>query len=152
ELPVLLTRGPNNELKDPAPVNKKVGTGTHGTFDLHIDHSGHLSPLIEAHRQALGSEAAVFTVSQTPPILELVTKPLEDRADSPEDHEHNKQHIRQVMTDLVSVADQIEARAIGRNQRINVLNLKGVTVPEGRRDPAKQDASNYVGIIPADPA
>jgi hypothetical protein len=152
ELPVLLTRGPDDAMKDPRPVDKVVGRGTSGTFELHIDHSGHLKPLIRAYRKARGlGEAAMFTVSKSPPILELVTEPMEDRADDAGQHQLNKEHVRKVMKELASVAGQIRNQAIKKNKRINVKNLRGVTVdPSLAND--EPNWSNYVGIDATNPA
>jgi Domain of unknown function (DUF4157) len=150
ELPVLLTRGERNAMLDPFPYEapgqatvpeKKrkvvVGEGTTGGFELHVDHSAHLKPLISAVRRQWGKDAAVWDKYRTasPPILELVTKPMDESVDTEAD-------VRAVMTDLVAIASRIQA-AIDNNQRIDVDVLPKVKVRAGRE--------NYVGVDPRNP-
>jgi hypothetical protein len=73
--------------------------------------------------------------AENPPILELVTKAMDESDDDAE------QNVRPLITELVSIANYIEARVIDKDKRIKVKDLPGVKV-------AGADHKNYVGVDP----
>jgi Domain of unknown function (DUF4157) len=152
ELPVLLTRGERNAMRDPWAYTPPgvvvltddqpklvVGEGTTGGFELHVDHSGHLDPIIETVRAKWGDEAAIWDRYKTknPPILELVTTAMDESVVTEED-------VRALMTELVSIANYIQTEAIDKDKRIKVKNLPGVKVTGAEHN-------NYVGVDPRNP-
>jgi hypothetical protein len=124
ELSVLLTSDGPGGIGKREPVSdpkKVVGRSTDPQdFEMHVDHSKTVRTLLLEGSQ----------LRDSPPILELVTKPMDEFA-------VGENRVRTLMGRLVATANSIKTNAIDANDRIALDDVAGVTAV-----PAQ---TNYVG-------